>query len=66
MGGIMGYIVYAIAMVGVLIAISTAFEYWQCRNLLGLSHTASLNESSVAGTFLSGSAVFGFIVAVLV
>jgi hypothetical protein len=52
MGGIMGYIVYAIAMVGVLIAISTAFEYWQCRNLLGLSHTASLNESSVAGTFL--------------
>ena len=61
----MEYLIYAIIIVAALVVASTAFEYWQSRRR-GLSRDASLHESAVAGTFLSGSAIFGYIVSVLV
>lgn len=61
----MDYVSYAIAFVAALVVASTIFAYWQSRSR-GMSHDASLNESAVAGTFLSGSAIFGYIVAAIV
>lgn len=60
----MSYLIFAIAFVCVMVVLSAAFEYWQSRRR-GMDHDASLHESAVAGTFLSGSAVFGYIVAIL-
>lgn len=60
----MNYLVFAIAFVCAMVVLSTAFEYWQSRRR-GMDHDASVHESAVAGTFLSGSAIFGYIVAII-
>ncbi|MBI1173668.1 MAG: hypothetical protein GC139_00180 [Sideroxydans sp.] len=61
----MNYLIYTVVFVIALVVLSTLFEYWQSRKQ-GLTHDASLHESAVAGTFLSSSAVFGYIVALVV
>ena len=61
----MNYLVLAIAFVSALVVLSTLFEYWQNR-MRGQSHDVSLQESAVAGTFLSGSAIFGYIATFLI
>lgn len=60
----MNYVIFSIAFVCVIVVLSTLFEYWQSRKR-GMDHAASMHESAVAGTFLSGSAVFGYIVSIL-
>ncbi|MBI1174666.1 MAG: hypothetical protein GC139_05285 [Sideroxydans sp.] len=59
----MYYIIPAIVFVGILVVAAIIFEYWQNRRW-GHSHSISLRESAMAGTVLSGSAVFGYIAAV--
>jgi len=47
-----------------LVFLSTGFEYWQSRKK-GMSHDASVHDATVAGGFLSGSAVFSYLVTML-
>ena len=61
----MNNFVLAIAFVCALVVLSTLFEYWQSR-MHGHSHDASLHESAVAGTFLSGSAILSYIVSFVI
>ena len=61
----MNYFISAVAFVSALVVLSTLFEYWQSRRR-GMTHQDSLQESVVAGTFLSGSAIFGYIASFLV
>jgi hypothetical protein len=64
-GVIMNYLISAIAFVSALVILSTAFEYWQNR-MHGQSHDDALHDTFVAGTFLSGSAIFSYIVSFIV
>ena len=56
----MSFLFSAIAFVCALVVLSTLFEYWQSR-LRGQPHEVAMHDTVVAGTFLSGSAVFGYI-----
>jgi len=61
----MSLYIMAVAFVAVLVVLSAGFEYWQSKKR-GLSHDESVHESMVAGGFLSGSAVFGYIVSFII
>lgn len=54
----------AIIAVAILIVLSTGFEYWQSRNK-GLSHDDSVHDATVAGGFLSGSALIGYVITMI-
>lgn len=58
-------VIFSVAFVVSLIVMSVFFEYWQSRKR-GMDHEDSVNESVIAGGFLSGSAVFGYVVAAIV
>jgi len=54
----------ATASVAILIILSTGIEYWQSRRK-GLSHDASAHDATVAGSFLSTSAVLSYVATML-
>lgn len=57
----MNNVIYAATFVATLVAASTALEYYISRKR-GHSRETSVHECTLAGIFLSGSAVLSYIV----